>query len=209
MVVSSTLRPADGGIGKSRRFYDPKLQATIVQVFQGEYHVTGRPGEILSTILGSCIAACIRDPVLRVGGMNHFLLPARAGTLQDMDQSFALRYGSFAMEELINAILKRGGRKERLEVKVFGGANVLSGMTGIGHKNADFVEQFLGREGVPIAAHDLRGHKARRVQYNPYTGKVRLREVQDKQKTAVFALEERKSPIVSRPASGGDVELFD
>src|SRR3546814_12284785 len=108
------------------------LKVNVVKVFQGDVFVSTRTGEMLATVLGSCVASCIRDPVAQVGGMNHFLLPDKGGdTNPDLPLSASLRYGSYSMEPLINGILAAGGRRDRLGVKIFGGANVqLGGGTG-------------------------------------------------------------------------------
>lgn len=160
--------------GGPRRFLNSRSGEVFVRVFQGQYYVTNRPGEVLSTVLGSCIAVCIRDPKIGYGGMNHFLLPQAAGS---QPQGFSLRYGVYSIERLINDILGHGGDRKRLEVKVFGGANVLTGMAKIGTRNADFVEAYLEREGLPIVAKDIRGDIARRIRYYPTSGRVLLSRI--------------------------------
>ena len=157
-----------------RRFRGAQAGETFVRIFQGEYYVTDQPDEVLSTVLGSCVAVCIRDPEIRVGGMNHFLLPSAASPSR---QGYSLRYGVYSVERLINDILSRGGERERLEVKVFGGVNVLKGMAQIGSRNAEFVENYLAREGLPIAAKHLRGDIARRIRYYPTTGRVMMNRI--------------------------------
>jgi len=190
------------------RYFDRALGMTVVNVFQGDYYITSRRDEVLTTVLGSCIAACIRDPVIGYGGMNHFLLPQMGGDVTG-PMSASLRYGSFAMEQLINEILRRGGRRERLEVKVFGGGNVMAGLSGVGHKNADFIEEFLRNEGLAIAGMHLRGNRARKVQYMPGSGKVRMREVGTSaaQKLATKEVAQNVKVIVAEDT--GAIELFD
>jgi chemotaxis protein CheD len=201
---------ADGGAsGDRRRYYDPILKVNVVQVFQGDFFVSTREGEMLATVLGSCVAACIRDPVAGVGGMNHFLLPDKGGdTSPDLPFSASLRYGSYSMEQLINGILGAGGRRERLEVKIFGGANVLAGLRGIGHQNADFVERYLKAEGFKIMGSDLRGTLPRKVQYFPSTGVVRMKQIEDASAKAVFQRESTKK-ITAVQTTAGSIELFD
>ena len=131
---------------------------------------------MIVTVLGSCIAACIRDPIAQVGGMNHFMLPESDDGAWGA-ASASLRYGNFAMERLINDILCRGGHRSRLEIKVFGGARMIGNTALIGPQNADFVEAYLKDEGLPIAAAHLRGAHARRVHYFPLTGRVRMLEM--------------------------------
>lgn len=207
-------RPAadSAGAGASverRRYFDPVLKVHVVQVFQGDFFVSTREGEMLATVLGSCVAACIRDPVAGVGGMNHFLLPDKGGdTSPDLPVSAALRYGSYSMEQLINGILTAGGRRERLEVKIFGGANVLAGLRGIGHQNADFIERFLKAEGFRIMAADLRGTLPRKVQYFPSSGVARVKQIEDASAKAVFQRESARK-ITAVQSQAGSIELFD
>ena len=130
-------------------------------VVQGEFRVADHPDAVLTTVLGSCVAACMRDPVAGLGGMNHFLLPGE----QDVDAvGDAQRYGAHAMELLVNALLARGAQRGRLEVKLFGGARMLKGLTDVGAANAAFAEGYLRREGLAYSGGSLRGDQARRVQ---------------------------------------------
>lgn len=192
----------------TRRYRDPRFDAVAVKVFPGEHFVTENPDEMLVTILGSCVTACIRDPVARIGGMNHFMLPEAVGGGWD-SASKSMRYGNVAMERLINDILQHGGSRHRLEIKVFGGGNVMKGATSnIGHRNADFVETYLIAESLPIAAHHLRGSLPRRVHYFPITGRVMLLELQRTEEEAVVRNERLyKSKIQVEPISGS-AELF-
>lgn len=195
--------PDDG----RRRYFDATLGMTIVQVLQGDHYVTGRRDEVLTTVLGSCISACIRDPLTGFGGMNHFLLPD--GGQDSTDVSVRMRYGAFAMERLINDVLSRGGRRDRLEIKVFGGGNVVAGLGGVGHRNADFIEAYLKAEGLCAAASHLRGTLPRRLQYMARTGRVRMRELPVDAGRRIFDNERRRQPRVVQAAPTGDVELFD
>jgi len=199
---------ADHFTSGSRRYRDPRFDAIAVKVFPGEHFVTENPDEMLVTILGSCVTACIRDPLSGVGGMNHFMLPEAMGGGWDT-ASGSMRYGNVAMERLINDILARGGIRQRLEIKVFGGGNVMKGATSnIGHRNADFVETYLGAENLPIAAHHLRGSLPRRVHYFPSTGRVMLLELQRTEEEAVVRSEGLyKSKILIEPIAGS-AELF-
>lgn len=204
---------ADAGVagapGERRRYFDPILKVNVVQVFQGDFFVSVRDGEMLATVLGSCVAACIRDPVAAVGGMNHFLLPDKGGeTNPDLPFSASLRYGSYSMEQLINGILAAGGRRDRLEVKIFGGANVLAGLRGIGHQNADFVERYLKAEGFRVMGADLRGSLPRKVQYYPSTGVARVKQIEDASAKTVFQRETAKK-ITAVQTQAGSIELFD
>lgn len=187
----------------AHRYIDPHFRLPSVKVFPGEHHVATDPDEMLVTVLGSCVAACIRDPVARIGGMNHFMLPAsEAGDWGVAAAS--LRYGNFAMETLINDILKLGGRRERLEIKLFGGANVLAGGLQIGHRNADFAESYLAEEGLNLLARDLRGDAPRRVHYLPRTGAAYVQTLRREMK-----LPEREYvALAPSEADCGTIELF-
>ncbi len=183
--------------------HDDPERAVKVHVTQGESHVSTDPQVVMTTVLGSCIAACIRDPQAGVGGMNHFLLPDAGdgrGTGGD-----AVRYGAYAMELLINDLLKRGARRERLEAKIFGGAKLFDGLSDVGASNAAFAERFLRDEGIPIVSSSTGGVSARRVEFWPTSGRVRQRLVAvDNAPQDV----RRPTPAPMPAASSGDVDLF-
>lgn len=195
-------------MAEAKRYFDRQRQAWMVRVVQGNYQVTSDPSVIYHTILGSCISACIRDPQAGIGGMNHFLLPSGDTSAAEMANGAASRYGTYAMELLVNAILSRGGSRSRLEVKLFGGGNVVKGIEGMGHKNADFIEEFVKLEKLNVVSKHLRGDAARRVEYNPYTGKARMLLVStDATETIVREEVKRSVRVVAAPS--GDIELFD
>jgi len=172
-----------------------------VHVVQGEFHVSGDPDVVLSTILGSCVAACMHDPGARLGGMNHFLLPGADG---EGDLRSATPYGVHAMEMLVNGLLRAGARRERLEAKLFGGGRMLEGLTDIGLQNAAFAERFLRQERIALAGASLRGDRGRRVQFWPTSGRTRQKLLGQEERT-VFAKERRSNA----PApTGGSVEFF-
>lgn len=180
---------------------DDLERATKVHVTQGESHVSTDPNVVMTTVLGSCIAACIRDPQAGVGGMNHFLLPD-AGDGRGGD---AVRYGAYAMELLINDLLKRGARRERLEAKIFGGAKLFDGLSDVGASNSAFAERFLRDEGIPIVSSSTGGVSARRVEFWPTSGRVRQHLVAvDNAPQDV----RRPVPPPMPAASSGDVDLF-
>ena len=203
-----TWQSAENEAPEPRRYRDPRFEEVAVKVFPGEHYVTGKSEEMLVTILGSCVSACVRDPLAAVGGMNHFMLPNYTAGCWD-STSDSMRYGNVAMERLINDILARGGMRNRLEIKVFGGGNVMGGTANIGHRNADFVEEYLAAESLPITARHLRGSMPRRLHYFPATGRVMLQELKRTDSDAVVRNENTyKSRIQSEPVSGG-AELFD
>jgi chemotaxis protein CheD len=194
-----------------RRYYDPKLTAWIEQVSQGQVAVTDESNIVYSTVLGSCIAACVRDPLAKVGGMNHFLLPVSTNDVPKSDAtSMELRYGNYSMEVLVNEVLKRGGRRERIEVKLFGGGNVMQRMASmnIGHRNADFIEKYVQLEGLKLISSDVRGVQARRVQYFPITGRARMMAIVATENEDIFKNEMKNRPRAEKVPSG-DIELFD
>lgn len=180
--------------------YDPSAGAEPrkIHVIQGQFHVSDGEDVVLTTILGSCVAACIRDPVLGIGGMNHFLLPGATG-----DEG--LRYGVQSMELLLNALLRKGARRERLEVKLFGGAHLFDGLSDVGAQNSEFAERFVRDESLNYLGGSLRGDRARRIQYWPVSGRARqilLAPTEAK----VFATE-RRQPI-AKVEDTGALELF-
>jgi chemotaxis protein CheD len=217
-ALSNTSRPEPPAMlpafAHMQRFWDPQLAQWTVKILPGEYYVT-RGEEVISTVLGSCISACVRDPVRNVGGMNHFMLPEDASSgapnnWLDPAVGLATRYGSYAMESLVNDLLKLGATRQRLEVKVFGGGRVLSGMTDVGARNISFVRNFLEIEGYRIAAEDLGGTQPRKVVYFPGTGKVKLRRLRPVENRIISHHEQLYlASIGNQAAGGGDVELFD
>ena len=171
-------------LSKKRKFFDPRTSRVSVRILPGEQYVVDNPQEVLITILGSCVAACIRDPESGIGGMNHFMMPFNETAEADQEKD-ALRYGNHAMETLIDALVRRGAHRAGLEIKVFGGANVTKGSINlIGDQNCDFIRHYLAHENLVCEASDLGGTHARRIQYFPDSGKVKrqfLRRLSDLQ----------------------------
>jgi chemotaxis protein CheD len=194
--------------GTGRRFFDTASGLWMVKVFPGEYYVTRKTDEMLVTILGSCVSACIRDPHAGIGGMNHFMLAegAENGWGEDLRST---RYGNFAMEKLINELIKAGCRRESLEIKVFGGGNVTDARNLIGTQNATFVRKYLSNEGLRWVAEDLGGPYPRRIQYNPQTGRV-VRKLLNRTESAGIVREETQyASTLSKQKTTGEVELFE
>jgi chemotaxis protein CheD len=181
-------------------------QEITIRINPGGHYVSRGGNELLVTVLGSCVAACIRDPVARVGGMNHFMLPESDSGAWGT-ASASLRFGNFAMERLINDILCRGGRRQNLEIKVFGGASMGSGAQ-VGMHNAEFVETYLREERLRIVAADLRGDHARRIHYHPMTGRVRMLELARDEAGIATAEQGYVARLRNEPADGS-IELFD
>jgi chemotaxis protein CheD len=201
------VKTPDGAPIPERRAQDRDRPSKVTTLYSGDYYVTGNPGEMIVTILGSCVAACLHDPVAKVGGMNHFLLPD-SGESNLAAPTESARYGVFAMEQLINGMLKLGALKSRIEVKVFGGANVINNSSMIGSKNVAFVRQFLKKEGLNITSSDLGHDYPRRVRFYPDTGKALLLKLHRKEDMLVVDEEKRFAESLKvKPVEGG-IELF-
>lgn len=182
-------------------YYDPALDTDVIKLLPAEWRVTS--DEVaLATVLGSCVAACIYDSSARVGGMNHFMLPDAA------PGDGSARYGAHAMELLINGLLKHGAVRQRLQAKVFGGGNVLPGMTldPIGTRNGNFVLNYLTAERIPIVAQDLFGVQPRKVCFFVRSGRTLVKRLPA---AGEIARVERayRSQLAQKPVAGS-VELF-
>jgi len=183
-------------------FYDAHFRNDAVKVLPGEYFVHDEDLLIMTT-LGSCIAACLWDRDRRIGGMNHFMLPE--GT-QGSDSG---RYGSFAMEILINEMLKRGASRPSLEAKVFGGGSVISGMNSlnVGERNTRFVLEYLRTERIPVVSKDVLDIYPRKVCFLPHTGKAMVKRLANTQIDAVIA-QDRAAAASPLPSASGSIDLF-
>lgn len=182
--------------------HDTAFDLASVKLLPGEFYVHDRDDLLLTTVLGSCVAACLVDRSAGIGGMNHFMLP---------DGGSAGRYGAFAMELLINEMMKRGARRERLEAKIFGGGHVLGHLSAlnIGERNVRFVERFLADERIAIVSRDVLDVWPRRVCLFAASGRALVKKLGAGQRDAVAHVESRYERMLSsRPARGGEVELF-
>jgi chemotaxis protein CheD len=168
-----------------------------ITVIQGEFVTCHDSGVVLTTILGSCVAACIRDPIAGVGGMNHFLLPESRETGRAFE---AERYGVHLMELLVNGLLKEGARKNRMEAKLFGGCSFMSGRYAVGARNVAFAEGFLKNEGIKLIGGNTGGQKGRRIEYWPIDGRAR--------QIYLKAPPREAPPPPPKQAVAGDIELF-
>jgi chemotaxis protein CheD len=189
-------------------YYDGGFDIEAAKLLPGEYYVTDRR-MLLVTVLGSCVAACLRDPYANVGGMNHFMLPE---SVHDADSplSSSARYGTYAMEVLINGLIKLGARRNRLEAKVFGGGNVLRGFTAIniGERNAAFVLEFLKTENIPVLAQDLVDVHPRKIYFFAQEGKVMVKKLRSLHNVTIMKRESDYSRQLRSGDVDGDVELF-
>lgn len=190
----------------TNRYFDRHFESQAVKVLPGEYYVTRRD-MVLVTVLGSCVSACIRDIDAGVGGMNHFMLPEEAG--RDVVSASA-RYGTFAMEVLINHLLKLGARRNRLEAKVFGGGAVLESLvsSNVGERNAEFVLNYLMTEKIPVVAKDLLDSYPRKVYYFPQSGRVMVRKLHRVHNDTLFLREKAYRSRLAETKVDGDIELF-
>ncbi|MDP8984299.1 MAG: chemoreceptor glutamine deamidase CheD [Pseudomonadota bacterium] len=208
----SELPAAAKGFEHVKRHWDPGYARWSAKILPGEFFVT-RSDEAITTVLGSCIAACIRDPAVRIGGMNHFMLPennsAGKSSWIDGPGGLATRYGSYAMESLINELMKLGAHRDRFEVKLFGGGKILSSTTDVGRKNITFAKEFLRMEGFKIAAEDVGEVYPRRVVYFPATGLVMLKRLRALDVVEIARRETDYLSSLSAKPAGDDVELFD
>lgn len=189
-------------------YFDRNFSIEAAKILPGEYYVTARD-MLLVTVLGSCVAACIRDPKTGIGGMNHFMLPEGGGDQHDLLSSSA-RYGSYAMEVLVNQLVKLGASRSRLEAKVFGGAAVLRGFTTVqvGEKNSEFVRDYLRTERIRVVAEDLQGLYPRKVYYFPASGRVMVRKLKSVHNNTILDRERDYGQRLKSTPIAGDVELF-
>jgi chemotaxis protein CheD len=200
------------GFEHMQRYWDVENARWSVKILPGEYYVT-RGDEAVTTVLGSCISACVRDPKLNVGGMNHFMLPEdnSVGPNNWLDPAVGLatRYGSYAMESLINDLLKLGATRERLEIKLFGGGRILTGMTDVGERNIGFIKSYMQLEGLRVAAEDMGGTQPRKVIYFPASGRCKLRKLPPVENRIISHHEQLYRDSLGRQAAnGGEVDLF-
>lgn len=170
-------------------YYDPRFEKQAVKILPGEYFATSNDVMIV-TVLGSCVSVCLRDPFAGIGGMNHFLLPNDHAQQQEQFSRPA-RYGRHAIDILISEIEKLGALRTRLEAKVFGGGNVLKGLTvsNIGDMNSDFVLNYLSELNIPIAAQDLLDTYPRKVYFFPKTGQVLVKKIKHLNNTTIVERE--------------------
>jgi len=196
------------GFESVTRYWDAQREVWAAKIGPGEFYVTLK-SELIVTVLGSCVSACVRDPVSQVAGMNHFMLPGSLETPTTKSDQSHNRYGCFAMENLLNTILKHGGERSRLELKIFGGGRVLTGVSNVGARNIEFVRAFVKSEGLRLLSEDLGGDHPRKIYFSPEDGKVRLKRLRHlrnrtlEMREATYARDLEKTSVV------GEIELFD
>jgi len=212
-AIAQMRRPGSAAAGAGandfpeRGFYDPNAGSWMVKILPGRFYITTRSDEVLVTVLGSCVSACIRDPETGIGGMNHFMLASDRIGQWGNDQK-STRYGNFAMERLINELIKAGCPRERMEVKVFGGGNVTDTKNLIGTQNSEFVLRYLDDEGLLCAARDLGGPYPRRIQYFPSTGRVVRKLLTGGDGDLIVHEESEYAKRLTTNQTPGEVQLF-
>ncbi len=199
--------PTLPGYSHINRYWDRHFDCHAAKILPGEYYVTCH-GEMITTVLGSCVSACIRDRVMGIGGMNHFMLPHSDYTRDEDLLTTGARYGSYAMEQLINEILKHGGSRKYLEVKIFGGGQVMANMTDVGKKNIAFVREYLHAENLEVVSEDLGDRFPRRVAYFPETGAVKVKKLQRLRNDTIAQRETAYQASLVETKVESDVELF-
>ncbi len=190
-------------------YYDRTFDCDAAKIGPGEYYYTDK-NMLIVTVLGSCVSACIRDSVSGIGGMNHFMLPEGAKSDKDNPVSESMRYGTYAMEVLINQLLRNGARRENLEAKIFGGGNVLRSFTtnNVGDRNAAFVKRYLQDEGVRVTGEDLLDIYPRKVYFFPKTGKVLVKKLKQLNNYTLVKRDEAYSSKLNTNEVGGEIDLF-
>jgi chemotaxis protein CheD len=190
-------------------YYDRTFDCEAAKILPGEYYYTPKD-MLIVTVLGSCVSACIRDRVSGLGGMNHFMLPDGGGSDPASPVSASARYGTYAMEILINDLLKAGARRENMEAKVFGGGAVLRGFTAInvGERNAAFVINYLKTEKMRVVAEDLNDVWPRKVYFFPRTGKVLVKKLTQTHNDTLAKRELDYAKRLKVEDVGGEIDLF-
>lgn len=187
------------GFDHINRYYDPRIGSVVNKILPGEYYVT-TGDEAITTVLGSCVAACVWDPAAGVGGMNHFMIPE--GSDAEGSPIGPGRYGLFAMEFLINTVLGHGGRRANLQVKLAGGGHVVGSATDIGEQNIAFARNYLRTEGLDLVSQHVGGTHARALVFHPLSGRSAVRELSRNHRTSVAAAERRYATSVTTDRAG-------
>jgi len=193
-------------------YWDPRFKRHTVKLLPGEYHTT-KGNELLVTVLGSCVSACIRDTKSGIGGMNHFLLPEQNNRHQNTTwaeayDSSETRYGDLAMEILINDILKRGGDRQYFEAKIFGGAQMFESSMEIGKRNIEFVSKYLKYESIRISSNDVGGIYGRKIYYIPQTGDIFLKRIINVKNKTIEKREKKYLQQAKQTRTEAEIDFF-
>lgn len=204
-------QPRIPGFENINRYWDPENGVIAAKLLPGDYYVT-KDEEMITTVLGSCVSACIRDSVSGIGGMNHFMLPetsrSRLNSREESVVGTALRYGNYAMEHLINTILQYGGKRKNLEVKLFGGGKIIATLGDVGSRNIEFVLDYVDTEALNLVSHDLGDIYPRKVNFYPMTGKVRMKKIKDIHNETIVLRERQYGSEIKDISVESSIELF-
>ena len=200
-------RDESSGVSRPACYLDRHFQLPAAKIGPGEVYATQRD-MLIVTVLGSCVSACLRDPLSRVGGMNHFMLPFHGGSNEGGPLSESARYGAYAMEVLVNHLLSLGARRERIQAKVFGAGRIVPGMSDVGARNADFAVEYLQRENIPIIAKDLGRDEASKVYFFPRSGRVLLKRLKTLRNDTVMIREKLYAERLDTLVKAKPADLF-
>ncbi len=203
---------AVGGFEQINRYWDRQHKCWAAKILPGEFYIS-RGGEVISNVLGSCVSVCIRDPVLGIGGMNHFMLPEEgehsSATWGSDPNNRTTRYGNWAIEYLINELLKIGADRKRFEVKVFGGGQVIANMSDVGQRNILFTFDYLQKEGMKSVSTDVGDAYPRKVLYFPESGKVLMKKLKTQHNRTIVERERAYlKQLDNDKPKDSDIELF-
>ena len=204
------FKPVINGFESINRYVDKSSQKVTAKLLPGEYYVT-MEDELITTVLGSCISACIRCKAFGIGGMNHFMLPMKKEHHSEdwgAVASSATRFGNVAMEHLINEILKQGASRQHLEVKIIGGGKILKNMSDVGDRNIQFVRDYLEMENLELVGEDVGDIYPRKVMFNPMTGKVRVKKLESLHNDTIVRREQEYQTQLEVEPDAGEIELF-
>ena len=193
-------------------YWDPRFKRHTVKLLPGEYHTT-KGAELLVTVLGSCVSACIRDTKSGIGGMNHFLLPEQKNKPQSTSwaesyDNSETRYGDLAMEILINDIIKRGGDRQYFEAKIFGGAQMFVSNMRVGDRNIEFVSDYLKYESISVSTQDTGGKQGRKLYYIPQTGDVFLKRIVSLHNNTIENREKKYMKEATSSRTEAEIDFF-
>lgn len=210
MAILPDMPPILKGFEGINRYWDNYAQAWVAKILPGQLYVSRSPDEVISTTLGSCVAACIRDSVSGIGGVNHFMLPWTDNAPSEAWKGLATRYGGYAMESLINEIMKAGGERQHIEMKVCGGARIINAISNdIGFKNSEFILNFAKTENIPLLAYDLGDIYPRKLMYYPSTGQMFVKRIHHLHNDTLYKRETEYHGYLKNVPHSGGVELFD
>ena len=205
--MRAELKSVFPGFEHVKRYWDSGRNSVVAKVLPGEFYVS-KNNEFIATVLGSCIAACIYDDVLGIGGMNHFMLPTQKDTELENAHGLNCRYGNWAMEYLINEVLKNGASRKNLKIKLFGGGKIINNMTNIGLGNISFATAYVKEEGLNLVAHDMGGPWPRKIFFHPHTGKVYMKKLKKLHNDTIVKREVRYLKNIKQQETVTDIELF-